>query len=268
MNKIAIIQMNSCSDVERNLVLANQLLSEAADNGAGLAVLPENFAQMPQSEKQRLDAAEDFGIGPIQEFLGHIASELNLWIIAGTISINTKIQNKVRSSCLVYDQLGQCISRYDKQHLFDVDLPEGESYKESSFIEAGEETKLIDTPIGRIGLSICYDLRFPEYYRLLSEQGADIVSVPSAFTYTTGQAHWLTLLKARAIENQVYVLAPGQTGLHDSGRRTYGHSVVFDPWGDRLALLEHNNGVAYADISAARIKQVRQQIPCLDHRKV
>ena len=268
MNKTAVIQMNSGSRVEDNLELAKTLLEQAAEQDAELAVLPENFSQMPLSEKQRLEASEPFGQGPVQEFLGRISKELGIWIVAGTISITAKTENKVRSACLVYNGSGKCISRYDKQHLFDVDLPNGESYKESSYIEPGNDSRLVKTALGKIGLSICYDLRFPEYYRHLSEQGADIITVPSAFTYTTGQAHWLTLLRARAIENQVYILAPGQTGQHDNGRSTFGHSVIFDPWGDRLALLEDGSGVIYADISTARILQVRQQIPCLKHRKL
>ena len=266
--KAAVIQMNSNSRVEDNLELAKQLLTQAADQGAALAVLPENFSQMPLSEKQRLQATEPFSQGPIQQFLSQISSELGLWIIAGTISITAKTENKVRSASLVYNDKGQCVSRYDKQHLFDVDLPNGESYKESSYIEPGNQTRLVDTPIGKIGLSICYDLRFPEYYRRLSEQGADIVTVPSAFTYTTGKAHWLTLLRARAIENQVYILAPGQTGQHDNGRSTFGHSVIFDPWGEQIDLLEAGNGVISAIIDHDRIHQVRQQIPCLKHRKL
>ncbi len=268
MKKAAVIQMNSSSKVEDNLRLAELLLRQAADQDAQLAVLPENFSQMPLSEKQRLQATEPFSQGPIQEFLSQISNELRLWIVAGTISITAKTQNKVRSASLVYDDKGQCMCRYDKQHLFDVDLANGESYKESSYIESGNQTQLIDTPVGKIGLSICYDLRFPEYYRLLSEQGADIITVPSAFTHTTGQAHWLTLLRARAIENQVYILAPGQTGQHDNGRSTFGHSVIFDPWGDQLSLLEADNGVIYAVIDHDRIRQVRQQIPCLKHRKL
>ncbi len=268
MNKAAVIQMNSSSRVEDNLKLATTLLQQAAGQGAVLAVLPENFSQMPLSEKQRLQAAEPFSAGPIQDFLSEISNQLKLWIIAGTISINAKTENKVRSSCLVYDEQGQCVCRYDKQHLFDVDLANGESYKESSYIEPGNQAQLINTPIGRIGLSICYDLRFPEYYRHLSEQGADIITVPSAFTFTTGQAHWLTLLRARAIENQVYILAPGQTGKHDNGRSTFGHSVIFDPWGEQLELLKDGNGVIFTEINHNRIVQVREQIPCLKHRKL
>ena len=268
MSKVAVIQMNSSSQMRRNLTLAEKLLSQAAEEGAQLAVLPENFSQMPVSEKQRLDESEEYGQGPIQEFLCNFSKQFNIWIIAGTISINAETENKVRSSCLVYNPFGENVCRYDKQHLFDVDLPSGESYRESSYIEPGNETQLIDTPVGRVGLSICYDLRFPEYYRLLSEQGAEIITVPSAFTYTTGEAHWLTLLRARAIENQVYILAPGQTDSHDNGRSTYGHSVIFDPWGDQLALLEKGNGMIYANISRDRISQVRTQIPCLQHRKL
>ena len=268
MQKTAIIQMNSSSKVDDNLKLAEQLLIEASENQAQLAVLPENFSQMPLTEKQRLDAAETAGSGPIQGFLSDLSRRLGLWVIAGTISIRTENGNKVYSSCLTYDNNGKCQSRYDKQHLFDVDLANGESYRESSYIEHGQQLKVVDTPVGRIGLSICYDLRFPEYYRLLSLEQVQILTVPAAFTYTTGQAHWLALLKARAIENQCYVLAPGQTGTHDNGRRTYGHSVAYDPWGKQIAVLEQGNGLIYANIDLNYLNDVRAQIPCLNHRRM
>lgn len=268
MKYAALIQMNSSSQVEENLKLAETLLSQAADQGADLAVLPENFSQMPLSEKQRLQAAEHDGSGPIQKFLSTISGKLGLWLIGGTISIHSDTENKVYSSSLVYDSLGKCQVRYDKQHLFDVDLANGESYRESSFIKHGSEVKLADTPIGRIGLSVCYDLRFPEYYRLLSHQNAQILSVPSAFTYTTGQAHWETLLRARAIENQCYVIAPAQTGKHDNGRTTYGHSAAFDPWGKQIAFIEQGNGLALAQIDLNYLNDVRSQIPCLRHRRM
>jgi len=268
MGKVALIQMNSSSRVEDNLQLAESLLIQATQNHAQLAVLPENFSQMPLTEKQRLQAAEEPGNGPIQGFLSTISSKLNLWIIAGTISIKTDSENKVFSSCLTYDNNGKCQARYDKQHLFDVDLANGESYRESSFIKHGKQLKFVDTPVGRIGLSICYDLRFPEYFRLLSQQNVQILSVPAAFTHTTGLAHWEALLQARAIENLCYVIAPAQTGTHDNGRTTYGHSVAFDPWGKRIALLEHGNGVVYAQIDLNYLNEVRQQIPCLKHRRM
>ena len=268
MKKIALIQMNSNSKVAENLILAEQLLTQASQNQAQMAVLPENFAQMPLTEKQRLEAAETPDKGPIQTFLSELSKKLNLWIIAGTISLNAETQNKVFSSCLTFDNNGKCINRYDKQHLFDVDLANGESYRESSFIEHGNQLQIVDTPAGRLGLSICYDLRFPEYYRLLSQNGAQILSVPSAFTYTTGQAHWQALLRARAIENQCYVIAPAQTGTHDNGRKTYGHTAAFDPWGKSIALLETGNGVAYAQIDLNYLNEVRSQIPCLDHRRL
>lgn len=268
MKKAALVQMNSSSKVEDNLILAENLLIQASQNHAQLAVLPENFSQMPLTEKQRLEAAEEPGNGPIQEFLSAISSRLNLWIIAGTISIRTDSENKVFSSCLTFDNKGKCQARYDKQHLFDVDLANGESYRESSFIKHGTELKFVDTPVGRVGLSICYDLRFPEYFRLLSQQNVQILSVPSAFTYTTGLAHWEALLRARAIENLSYVLAPAQTGTHDNGRTTYGHSAAFDPWGKRIAIVEQGNGVGYARIDLNYLNDVRQQIPCLKHRRM
>lgn len=248
--------------------MAEKLLVQASREGALLAVLPENFSQMPLTEQQRLQAAEAPGSGPIQEFLSTISGRLNLWIIAGTISIRADAENKVFSSCLTYDNHGRCAARYDKQHLFDVDLANGESYRESSFIKPGSEPEYVDTPVGRVGLSICYDLRFPEYFRLLSEQNVQILSVPAAFTYTTGLAHWEALLKARAIENQCYVLAPAQTGTHDNGRITYGHSAAFNPWGKRIALLEQGDGVAYAQIDIDYLNDVRRQIPCLNHRRM
>ena len=268
MNKIAAIQMNSSSKVDENLHLAEQLLTQAQLNGAQLAVLPENFAQMPVTEKQRLDAAEEFGSGIIQQFLSDLSTRLELWIVAGTISLNAQTRNKVFSACLVYDAQGKCQCRYDKQHLFDVDLPNKESYKESSYIQHGDQTKLVDTPMGRIGLSICYDLRFAEYFRILTDLGAQLITVPAAFTYTTGSAHWNTLLRARAIENQLYIVAPAQTGQHDNGRSTFGHSVIYDPWGDQCATLEQGNGVIYADIDQNRILDVRSQIPCHKHRRL
>ena len=268
MNKIALIQMNSSSDVEHNLKLAEKLLTQASQNQSLLAVLPENFSQMPLNEKQRLDAAEMPGNGPIQEFLSGVSKTLNLWIIAGTISLHANIKHKVYSSCLSYDNDGKCVSRYDKQHLFDVDLANGESYRESSFIEHGSSLQFVDTPVGRVGLSVCYDLRFPEYYRLLSQHNAQILTVPAAFTYTTGLVHWEALLRARAIENLCYVVAPAQTGTHDNGRTTYGHSVAFDPWGQRIALLEQGNGVVYAQIDLNYLEKVRAQIPCLTHRRM
>ena len=268
MKKVALIQMNSSSRVEENLQLAETLLSGAQEQDADLAVLPENFSQMPLTEKQRLQAAEDFGYGPIQDFLSRVSGELGLWLIGGTISIRSQNENKVFSSSLVYDNLGKCRVRYDKQHLFDVDLAGGESYRESSFIEHGHELKYADTPVGRVGLSVCYDLRFPEYYRLLSRQNVQILSVPSAFTYTTGLAHWEALLQARAIENQCYVIAPAQTGTHDNGRTTYGHSVAFDPWGKRIAILEQGNGFIIAQIDLNYLNDVRTQIPCLSHRRM
>ncbi len=268
MQKVALIQMNSNSIVADNLALAEKLLVQASQNHAQLAVLPENFSQMPLTEKQRLQAAEAAGSGPIQEFLSTISNKLDFWIIAGTISIKAGSNNRVFSSCLTYDNNGTCQARYDKQHLFDVDLAGGESYRESSFIEHGKNLQYIDTPVGRVGLSICYDLRFPEYYRLLSRQNVQLLTVPAAFTFTTGVAHWETLLRARAIENQCYVIAPAQTGTHDNGRTTYGHSLAFDPWGKRIAMIEHGNGVAYADIDLNYLNDVRSQIPCLKHRRM
>jgi nitrilase len=267
MTKVAAIQMTSAPEVEANLREAERLLSEAARGGARLAVLPENFAIMARNDAERLAAAEADGTGPIQEFLAATARAHRLWLVGGTIALRTQ-GKKVRATCLVYDERGARVTRYDKIHLFDVQLGNGERHFESNAFEAGDTTVVVDTPAGRLGLSVCYDIRFPELYRRLLDAGAEIISIPSAFTAYTGRAHWETLVRARAIENLAYVIAPAQVGRHPNGRETHGDSMVVNPWGEILARLPHGPGVVLADCDLAAMRALRAQLPSIEHRKI
>jgi deaminated glutathione amidase len=269
-SRVAALQMSSGSDVAGNLASAGALLEQAGAQGAALAVLPENFAFMGARETDKLAVAES-GRGPIQDFLAATSARLGLWIIAGTIPLKTAEAGRVAAACLVYDAAGLCVARYDKMHLFDVDLPGAgrERYRESASIAPGEPAaRVVDTPVGKVGLSVCYDLRFPELFRELVRQGAEILSVPSAFTEHTGAAHWDVLLRARAIENQCYVVAPGQTGEHPGGRRTYGHSAVVDPWGRVLAQQASGEGAISAPVPRAALLELRRSFPALQHRRL
>ena len=269
MTKLAVIQMNSASAVDENLAVANALLIEASQAGAAVVVLPENFCLMPANDADRLAAAENDSSGPIQEFLSNTARELGIFIIAGTIPIRSSVKNKVRSACLVYNNDGERIVRYDKIHLFNVELKNGESYSESDNFDAGNDLKIVDTPVGRVGLTICYDMRFPEMYRRLQEMGAELFVVPSAFTATTGRAHWELLLRSRAVENLAFVAAPAQVGEHANGRSTYGDSMIIDPWGNILARREQADaGVVVADIDLAQMRKTRERFPVLSHRRI
>ena len=269
----AVIQMNSGADVGANLQAAGRLLGEAAKAGAKLAVLSENFAFMGARETDKLAQREKFGKGPIQDFLAGAAKKNSLWIVGGTIPIEVAgRQDKVYAADLVHDPQGGCAAHYDKIHLFDVDvLRDGrtDSYRESSSIEYGAQKAVaLKTPLGVLGLSVCYDLRFPELYRALAAQGAEILCVPSAFTAKTGEAHWETLLRARAIENQCYVLAPDQGGAHPGGRRTWGHSMIVDPWGSVIAQQAAGEGVVLAELDLDKLATIRRNMPCLTHRRI
>ena len=271
--KAAAIQMNSGAEVGANLAQAQALLERAASAGAVLAVLPENFAFMGAQEKDKLLHGEADGQGLIQDFLAATAQRLKLWIIAGTLPIKAPDEDgcgKVYAACPVYNAQGERVARYDKIHLFDVDLANGEKYRESNSIARGAvQPMAVDTPVGRVGLSVCYDLRFPELYRAMAIDGATVLVVPAAFTAKTGAAHWHTLLKARAVENQCYVIAPGQCGMHPGGRATYGHSLILDPWGETLAeVLDDAPGIALAELDAARLAEVRASFPVLSHRRL
>ena len=268
--QIAAIQMVSGAGVQDNLRAAAALLAQAADQGAELALLPEYFCLMGQRDTDKLAIQESFGAGPIQDFLAAQARSLGLWIVGGTLPISTAQPDKVHNSSLAFDPAGNCVARYDKIHLFRFDNGR-EAYDESRVLVAGTQAVVFDVPSRaghrwRVGLSVCYDLRFAELYRAYAAQGADLLLVPSAFTYTTGQVHWELLLRARAVENLCFVAAAGQGGVHDTGRRTWGQSLVVDPWGAVLAQQPQEPGVVMAAMDAGRLAAVRSQLPALQHR--
>jgi nitrilase len=267
--KVAALQMTSGPDVAANLAQAAALLEEAARRGAQLAALPENFSFMGLKDADKRAVAEPDGRGPVQDFLAASARRLKLWIVGGTTPLQGGADGRVAAASLVYDADGARVARYDKIHLFDVDLPgRAESYRESANVTPGAIPAVLDTPVGRLGLSVCYDVRFPELYRHLSAAGAQLLSVPAAFTAPTGRAHWETLLRARAIENLCYVIAPAQSGIHPSGRETYGDSMIVDYWGRVLNRVPRGRGCAVAEIDLARQTSVREGFPALTHRSL
>ena len=263
--RIAAIQMASGPNVEGNLNEASRLIAIAAEQGAKLVALPENFAIMGTTERDKLAVCEKPGDGPIQNFLSAIAKRHEIWLVGGSIPLAASVPDKVRNTCLVYGDQGRLVARYDKIHLFGFEMGE-ENYREERTIEAGNELVTIETPVGHLGLSICYDLRFPELYRAMKE--VDIISVPSAFTETTGKAHWEVLVRARAIENLAYVLAPAQGGYHVGGRETHGDSMIVDPWGVVLDRLPRGSGVVMAGVNLAHLARLRQSLPARTHRTI
>jgi nitrilase len=265
--KAAALQMTSGPDVPANLAQARLLLEEARAADAVLAVLPENFAFMGMHDADKRAVGEAEGSGPIQDFLAETAQHLKLWVIAGTVPLRVAGDARVAAASLVYDAAGACVARYDKIHLFDVEIPErAESYRESANMAPGKTPRVIDTPIGRVGLAVCYDVRFPELFRDLGAQGAQVFVLPSAFTAPTGRAHWETLLRARAIENLCYMIAPAQSGFHPNGRETFGDSMIVDHWGRILARLPRGRGCVSAEIDLGRQAEVRKSFPALLHR--
>jgi deaminated glutathione amidase len=265
--RVAALQMTSGPDVAANLAQAAALLEEAAQRGARLAALPENFSFMGLRDADKRAVAEAEGTGVVQEFLAASARRLRLWIVAGTIALRSGADGRVAAASLVYDADGARVARYDKIHLFDVDIPgRAESYRESAHVAPGRLPAVLDSPVGRLGLSVCYDVRFPELYRELSAAGAQLFTVPSAFTAPTGRAHWETLLRARAIENLCYVIAPAQSGFHPSGRETYGDTMIVDYWGRVLQRVPRGRGCAVAEVDLARQSGVRESFPALRHR--
>jgi len=267
--RVAAIQMNSGPDVSTNLELAGRLLAEAAAEGCVLAVLPENFALMPKRGKDKARYAEEPDHGPIQDFLSETAAENQIWIVGGSMPlVSPEIEaERVYGACPVYDADGRVTAVYRKIHLFDVDLVDKqESYRESNSMFPGDEVVAVDTPVGRVGLTICYDLRFPEMFRQLVDAGSIMFTVPAAFTATTGEAHWHTLLRARAIENLAYVVAPGRYGRHPDDRSTFGHSLICDPWGRILAEQAEGNCVVAADIDPELPARLRSEFPALSNR--
>jgi nitrilase len=261
--RIAAVQMVSGPTVPENLAVAGDLIAQAAARGARLVVLPEYFAILGMRDDDKVAVRERDGAGPIQDFLAATARKHALWLVGGSAPLACDDPAKVRNSSLVYDDRGQRVARYDKIHLFGFDNGT-ERYEEARTIEPGDEVRVLETPFGRVGLSICYDLRFPELYRAM--QPVDLILVPSAFTATTGRAHWETLLRARAIENLAYVLAAAQGGRHANGRETHGDSMIIDPWGAVVDRLSKGPGVVVADLDPAFLKRMRANLPALDHR--
>lgn len=263
--RMAAIQTVSGPDVAANLTVAAELIAEAASAGARLVALPEYFALLSADERAKVALRERDGDGPIQRFLSDAARRHGVWLIGGTLPIEADAPDRVRNSVLVFDDSGRRVARYDKMHLFGFDNGT-ERFDESRTIEAGDRVVAFDAPFGRVGLSVCYDLRFPELYRALGE--VSLILVPSAFTSTTGRAHWETLLRARAIENQCYVMAPAQGGTHPGGRVTWGHTMIVDPWGELLACRAEGPGLVLADLDPGRLATVRRQLPALAHRRI
>ena len=261
--RLAAIQTVSGPDVAQNLDTVAALVAEAAAAGAKLVALPEYFPLMSADEQAKVRIRESEGAGELQDFLAGLARRHGVWLVGGTIPLVAEADDKVRNSALVFDDQGQRVARYDKIHLFGFQRG-AERYDEAATIEPGGTVCTFDSPVGRTGLSVCYDLRFPELFRAMGE--VDLIILPAAFTFTTGRAHWEVLLRARAIENQCYVMAPAQGGRHPSGRVTWGHTMIIDPWGEVLACREEGPGVVLADFDPSRIAGVRESLPALRHR--
>ena len=269
MTTLAAVQMTSGPDVAANLAVAGSLIEGAAGAGASVVLLPENFNFIGRRDADKRAIAETYGAGPTQDFLAAAARRHGIWIIGGTQPLKSEAADgRVTNTSLVYDATGSCVARYDKIHLFDVDVPgkPGESYRESAHVAPGRDVVLVDTPAGRVGLSVCYDMRFPELYRRLSAAGAEVLVMPAAFTVPTGRAHWETLLRARAVENLCYVAAAAQSGVHPNGRETYGDTLIVDYWGRVLSRLPRGSGFVSAAIDRDALKQVRAEFPALQNR--
>lgn len=263
--KVAAVQMASGPKVAANLNEARRLIEKAAEQGAKLVVLPEFFAIMGMKDKDTLAVCEQPDGGQIQDFLSAAARKHKIWLVGGSMPLAASVPNKVRNSCLVYNELGEQVARYDKIHLFNLELG-NEQYNESNMIEAGDQVVVVDSPFGRIGLAVCYDLRFPELFRAM--QDVDIIVLPAAFTATTGKVHWEPLVRARAIENLSYVIAAAQGGYHVNGRETHGHSMIVDPWGRVLDELTRGSDVVMADINPGYQASLRTSLPALSHRTI
>jgi predicted amidohydrolase len=263
--KVAAIQMASGPNVAGNLSEARRLIARAAEQGASLVVLPEFFAIMGMNEQDKIKVCEQAGSGPIQAFLSETARKHKIWLVGGSIPLAASTPDKVLNSCLVFDDQGKQVARYDKIHLFNLSLG-NESYDEAKTIEPGNRIVVVDSPFGRIGLAICYDLRFPELFRAM--ENVDMIVLPAAFTETTGKMHWEVLVRARAIENLAYVIASAQGGYHVNGRETHGNSMIVDPWGRVLDRLPRGSGVVLAEINRSYQASLRTSLPALNHRTI
>jgi len=274
MTQVAAIQMVSSHNLAGNLAEAEALLRDAAAQGAKVAVLPENFAVLATAQMRECGRQESGGESVIRRFLSEQAKRLGLWIVGGSMPLATRpdgsdVPDRVRASCIVYNDQGEEVARYDKIHLFDAMVEDSHGqYRESDTFEPGDRVVTVDTPAGRLGMAVCYDLRFPELFRELREQGAEWVCLPSAFTWQTGDAHWHPLIRARAIENQVWVVAPGQGGQNSERRKTYGHSLICDPWGGVVTELDEGPGLVVADLDMEKLNQVRARMPVWEHRRL
>jgi nitrilase len=267
--KVAAVQLASGSNVSANLLETERQTEAAVRQGAELVVLPENFAFIGRNCSDANALREQPGNGPLQSFLSQLAKRLGIWIVGGTIPLEGEHAAKWRAACTIYDTKGRQVARYDKQHLFDVNLIESdEQFVESESIEPGDRVIVLDSPVGRLGISVCYDLRFPELYRAMADRGVEVITLPAAFTEITGRAHWETLVRARAIENLSYLIAAAQGGFHIASRQTYGHSMIVDPWGSKLAERERGNGFVIAEIDPEFQQTTRRNFPCLDHRRL
>ena len=266
---IASVQINSTDSVRDNISSVENWVKQSADAGARLLVLPESFAFMGKTMALQHECAEVYGDGPIQAALQRMAKQYAIWIVAGTIALRVEQSDKLAAACLIYDNHGVEVVRYDKMHLFDVDIPNAdESFLESAVYTPGDQVVVVDSPVGKLGVAVCYDLRFPELFRQQLEQGVQVLILPAAFTRATGRAHWHTLLRARAIENLCYVAAAAQTGSHAGGRESYGHSIVYSPWGEVLGELADEQGLVLAEIDLAAQQQLRTQFPALNNRRL
>ncbi|PJD90774.1 MAG: hypothetical protein CK424_08920 [Legionella sp.] len=262
MKKVAAIQMCSTSNIDENLTQAHLLLEQAAASGAVLAVLPEMFPKIGQIPHDINLYKESYGHGKIQDCLAEIALKHRIWIVGGTIPIQADHPNKIKAACIVFDDQGQQMARYDKMHLFDAVLSNQESYVESDTTEAGTQVIVVPTPVGTLGLGVCFDIRFPSLFSELSALGAEVIAIPAAFTVQTGQAHWETLMRCRALDCFSYMIGAGQGGTHSNGRITHGHSMIVNPWGEILDEVKHpGTGIAYGDIDLQMLYDVRKRIP-------
>jgi nitrilase len=266
---VAAVQMTSTDRLEENLMAVERLVKQAVTKNAEMVVLPENFALMAANSKQLVSFAETVGCGDVQGFLSNLAKKYKCWLVAGSFPTRLTNQNKVYATCLVYNNEGVQVAYYHKIHLFDADVADGKGrYRESDTFLAGDKPVVVDTPFGVLGLSICYDLRFPELYRELLEMGAEYIVAPSAFTEVTGRSHWALLCRTRALENSCYLLAANQAGLHSNGRLTYGHSMIVDSWGEVLCELEVDEGLCMATLKRSELKKVRTSLPAITHRRL
>lgn len=269
MSKVAAIQMSSGPNIQANLDEAAKLIEQAASQGAELIVLPENFSQMPTNDQERVSNAETDGNGAVQTFLKNQAKKNKVWIVGGTLPIKSAEENRPYASSLVFNDQGERVARYDKIHMFDVLIEENnETYHESATTMPGDDVVVIDTPFGRMGLSVCYDLRFPELYRTMIDEGMELCILPAAFTAYTGQSHWEPLIRARAIENQCYIVASAQGGYHLNNRQTYGHSMIVNPWGNVLGSVGTGPGVVITEVDRELLLTTRKNFQVLNHRRM